>query len=357
MQSKRILGIIYGGRSSEHEVSIRTAFSILQAIDYDRWLALPLYIDVDGSWSEGELLTSPPKQLDQIRLDVDHPPDLFKLKEKVDILFPVVHGPYGEDGTLQGLLEMIDVPYVGSGVMASSMGMDKVMMKRIFSFHHLPQVDYLAFSRREIDHNLEAVCATCEAQLGYPVFVKPANLGSSVGISKAKCLVQLRQALLDAASFDQKVIVEAFADGREVEIGVLGNHPGNIVTSVVGEVVSHAEFYDYASKYRDGGAELFIPANIPDRVASEMAQVATEAFLALECSGLARVDFFWCEKEDRLYLNEINTMPGFTQYSMYPMLFKAAGWTYQDLIERLIELGMERYTEKKRNKVMVAKLD
>lgn len=357
MLGKRQLGIIYGGRSSEHEVSLRTAFSILQAIDYERWTVLPLYIDVNGNWSQGEQFTASPTDLNQIRLTNASPPNLFNLKETVDVVFPVIHGPYGEDGTLQGLLEMIDVPYVGSGVLASSIGMDKVKMKQIFSLHQLPQVDYVFFSRRQINQDIEQVCTTCEAKLAYPVFVKPANLGSSVGINKAKNREELQRALLEAAGFDQKVIVEAFADGREVEIGVLGNHVDNLMTSAVGEVVSHAEFYDYTSKYQDGGAELHIPAKIPEEVASRMARLAKEAFLALECSGLARVDFFWCEKDNRLLLNEINTMPGFTPYSMYPLLFKAAGINYGDLIERLIDLGLERYHDKKQNKVVVTKLD
>lgn len=354
---KRILGIIYGGKSSEHEVSLRTAFSILQALDYSRWSALPLYIQIDGTWREGELLSQAPEQVDQLRLVGEDVPHLFYLKEKVDIIFPVVHGPYGEDGTLQGLLELLDLPYVGSGVLASSVGMDKVMMKKMFACHHLPQVDYLAFSRREIESDLERVCSLCETRLGFPMFVKPANLGSSVGISKAKTVAQLHQALREASRFDYKVIVEAFADGRELEIGVLGNHREDVITSVVGEVVSLGEFYDYDSKYRDGGAQLFIPAPIPDHVASEVARLATEAFFALDCKGLARVDFFWNEKEDRLYLNEINTLPGFTRYSMYPRLFQEAGWSYLQLIERLIELGFEQYKEKKKNQVLVSRLD
>lgn len=352
-----MLGIVYGGKSSEHEVSLRTAFSILQALDYDRWSALPLYIQLDGKWREGKPLNQPPEHLEQLRLAGEEAPHLFHLKEKVDIVFPVVHGPYGEDGTLQGLLEMLDLPYVGSGVLASSVGMDKVMMKKMFSCHHIPQVDFLAFSRREIEADVEEVCSFCQSQLGFPLFVKPANLGSSVGISKAKTSSQLRQALLEAARFDHKVIVEAFADGRELEIGVLGNHKGDVITSVVGEVVSHGEFYDYDSKYRDGGAQLFIPASIPAHVSAEIARLATEAFLALECKGLARVDFFWNEKEDRIYLNEINTLPGFTRFSMYPQLFQQAGWSYPRLIERLIELGFEHYEEKKRNQVSVSRLD
>ncbi|EGL82718.1 D-alanine--D-alanine ligase [Caldalkalibacillus thermarum TA2.A1] len=357
MSDKQVLGLIYGGKSSEHEVSLRTAFSILQAIDYDKWTVIPLYIQLDGMWVEGSSLQKPPSAVAELRLATNRHPDLLKLKETVDVVFPVVHGPYGEDGTLQGLLEMIDVPYVGSGVLGSSLGMDKVMMKRMFALHNLPHGEYLAYTRQEIDKRLESICTEIEAQLGYPVFVKPANLGSSVGINKAKNEKQLVKALTEAAAFDQKVIVEAFINGRELEIGVLGNDADKLQTSAVGEIVSAAEFYDYESKYKEGGAELFIPAKIPERVANEMAQLAKEAFLALDCAGLARVDFFWDEKEDQLYLNEINTMPGFTEYSMYPLLFKKTGVSYQELVETLIQLGLERFREKKKIRVIAPSLE
>ena len=356
MSKKQVLGIIYGGKSSEHEVSLRTAFSILEAVNYEKWMVIPVYITLSGTWIEGERLTSSPQKVDQLRLQpADSSGNIFELAKEVHIFFPVVHGPYGEDGTLQGMLEMLDVPYVGSGVLGSALGMDKVKMKQIFAMHGFPQGDFLGLKRQQIREQLSVVCEQVESRLSYPCFVKPANLGSSVGISKAKDRRQLEEALILAAQYDQKVIVEQFIDGREIEIGVLGND--NPQTSVVGEIVTAGEFYDYAAKYKDTGTKLDIPARIPDDVARRIAELAKKAFLALECSGLSRVDFFWNEQADQLYVNEINTMPGFTPFSMYPLLFKEAGITYPTLIEELIRCGLQRFEEKKQNQVHAESLD
>jgi D-alanine-D-alanine ligase len=350
MSDKNILGIIYGGKSSEHEVSLRTAFSIMEAVDYDKFEVIPVYIQLDGNWVQGSTYTSKPASVNTLRLDkANDPLSVFKLAKEVNVFFPVIHGPYGEDGTLQGMLEMIDVPYVGSGVLGSAMGMDKVMMKKVFDSVGLPQCKFLSFTRKEISTSISAIAEKIEQELSYPCFVKPVNLGSSVGISKAKDRESLNEALNIAAKYDKKVIVEAFVQGREVEIGVLGNE--QVKTSVVGEIRSVGEFYDYAAKYKNIGTELDIPARIPSDVAERISEIAKKAFAALECSGLSRVDFFWNDKTDALYINEINTMPGFTPFSMYPMLFKEAGIPYAQLIEELIELALERYEETKQNHI------
>lgn len=355
LNSKQTLGVIYGGKSSEHEVSLRTAFSIFNAINYDQFDVIPIYIQLDGQWVKGDTYTKAPADVEHLRMSLTENISIFELAKEVDVFFPVIHGPYGEDGTLQGLLEMINVPYVGAGVLGSAMGMDKVVMKQIFSIHDLPQGDFIAVTRAQLKEDIEAVCNRIEDRLSYPNFVKPANLGSSVGISKAKDREALKEALQFAAKYDRKVIVEEFIDGREVEIGVLGNV--DLQTSVVGEIIPVGEFYDYASKYKNIGTELEIPAKIPNEVAQRMTELAKKAYTALECTGLSRVDFFYDEKNDRLLLNEINTMPGFTPYSMYPMLFKEAGVSYPQLIEKLIELAVERFEEKQQNQITAESLD
>lgn len=356
MSEKRTLGIIYGGKSSEHEVSLRTAFSIMEAVDYTKFEIIPVYIGLDGQWAKGEKKTSKPDSVESLRLHVaDEELNLFQLSKKIDVFFPVVHGPYGEDGTLQGLLEMLDVPYVGSGVLGSALGMDKVVMKNMFASVGLPQCNFLSFSRKDLSGALEQSCEQIEQELGYPCFVKPANLGSSVGISKAKDRAGLIQALQLASKFDRKVIVEEFIAGSEVEIGVLGNE--QLKTSVIGKIISVGEFYDYAAKYKNIGTQLEIPAQVPNGVQARIEELAKQAFAVLECSGLSRVDFFWNEETGAIYINEINTMPGFTPFSMYPMLFREAGVTYSQLIEELIQLAFERYEETKQNQVSAESLD
>jgi D-alanine-D-alanine ligase len=356
MSEKRVLGVIYGGKSSEHEVSLRTAFSIMEAIDYGKFDVVPVYIQLDGVWIKGDTYTNKPDSVLSLRLSNNYRSlPVFELSKEIDVFFPVIHGPYGEDGTLQGMLEMLDVPYVGCGVLSSSMGMDKVMMKKVFASVNLPQCHFLSFTRKEITTTLNSITEEIEREIGFPCFVKPVNLGSSVGISKAKNRESLVDALQLAAKFDNKVIIEQLVEGREVEIGVLGNE--NLKTSVVGEVRSVGEFYDYAAKYKNIGTELDIPARIPTQVVDRMEDMAKVAFKALECSGLSRVDFFWNEETDSLFINEINTMPGFTPFSMYPMLFKEAGISYAQLIEELIELALERYEEKKQNQVTAESLD
>jgi D-alanine-D-alanine ligase len=347
---KQRLGIIYGGKSSEHEVSVHTAHSIIKAVDKDKYDILPIYIKVDGSWVQGPWVEAAPDEVNALRYETDKPFNLFGLKEQLDVIFPVIHGPNGEDGTLQGLLELLDIPYVGSGVLASAVGMDKVMMKEVFGNSGIPQGDYTSYLRSELKRNIDGICDEIETKLGYPCFVKPANMGSSVGISKAKDRTALRDALTLAARFDRKVIVETFISGRELEIGVLGNDEP--ATSVVGEIIPENEFYDYQAKYKSNGTRLEIPAQVSDCVVNRMKELAVKAFLALDCAGISRIDFFYDEAADKLYINEINTLPGFTPFSMYPMLWNEAGIGYAELIDRLIAFAIERHNEKLENETV-----
>ncbi|MED4754184.1 D-alanine--D-alanine ligase [Brevibacillus choshinensis] len=369
------LGIIYGGKSSEHEVSLRTALSIMKAVDANRYEVTPIYVQLDGSWVKGDAIAGQlPERIDALRLSSGSPDEnteisstgrqmvpsskpasLFSIGQQVDVIFPVVHGPNGEDGTIQGMLELANLPYVGAGVMASAVGMDKWMMKTVFAQTGLPQVKYVGLLRSQWENNREGTMDRIEHELGYPCFVKPANMGSSVGVNKAKNREELATALHVAAKFDRRLIVEEFVSARELEIGVLGNE--EMLTSVVGEIIAAKEFYDYEAKYKGAGTELAIPAMVPEHVSEQIADVAKKAFQALDGSGLSRVDFFWDEKNDKLYINEVNTMPGFTPFSMYPMLFQAAGVSYSELIDRLVQLGIERHADKQRNIVDAEELE
>ncbi|USG63869.1 D-alanine--D-alanine ligase [Brevibacillus ruminantium] len=373
MGNKIRLGIIYGGKSSEHEVSLRTAYSIIKAVDADKYEILPVYVQLDGSWIKGEKLsggvlegvqplrlTDGNERPDEERaggeiIPAAKPASVFAIGQEIDVIFPVVHGPNGEDGTIQGLLELANLPYVGAGVMASAVGMDKWMMKNVFAQAGLPQVKFIGVLRSEWEKKQEETIGRIEQQLGYPCFVKPANMGSSVGVSKAKDRDQLIEAMSLAAKFDRRLIIEEFVQARELEIGVLGNE--ELITSVVGEVIAAKEFYDYEAKYKGAGTELQIPAEVPAHVAVQMEEMAKTAFRELDGSGLSRVDFFWDEANDKLYINEVNTMPGFTPYSMYPMLFQASGIGYSDLIDRLVKLGLERHADKQRNIVDAEELE
>lgn len=367
------LGIIYGGKSSEHEVSLRTALSIMKAVDANKYEITPIYVSLDGTWTMGDAVTGQlPDKIASLRLQDQDAAGIaerkdsqlvcttrkaspFAIGEQVDVIFPVVHGPNGEDGTIQGLLELANLPYVGAGVMASAVGMDKWMMKTVFAQVGLPQVKYVGLLRSQWERNREGSMDRIEEELGFPCFVKPANMGSSVGVNKAKNRDELARALDIAAKFDRRLIVEEYVNARELEIGVLGNE--ELITSVVGEVIASKEFYDYEAKYKGAGTELSIPAIVPEHVTEQIAEIAKTAFLALDASGLSRVDFFWDEKNDKLYINEVNTMPGFTPFSMYPMLFQAAGISYSELIDRLVQLGLERHEDKQRNIVDAEELE
>ncbi|AEG16593.1 D-alanine--D-alanine ligase [Desulfofundulus kuznetsovii DSM 6115] len=361
--AKKRVAVIFGGRSGEHQVSLNSAASVIGALDKDRYEIIPVAITPEGKWFAGiepaQLLAGEdPEQLGQ-RVALLADPTYGGLApvgdgcirveqlRPIDVAIPVLHGTFGEDGTVQGLLELANIPYVGAGVMASAVGMDKVMMKTVFARHGLPQVRFCHFLRREWERDPEAVLDRVE-QLGYPVFVKPANLGSSVGISKARNREELRRAIDLAASYDRKIIVEEFADVREVEVSVLGND--DPVASLPGEIIPLNEFYDYEAKYVEGKSRLVIPARLPGQTMLELQRLAICAFKALDCAGLARVDFFLRRDNGAVLINEINTIPGFTRTSMYPKLWEATGIPYQDLLDRLIELALERHREKNRSR-------
>jgi D-alanine-D-alanine ligase len=358
MSDKIRVGVLFGGRSAEHEVSVTSARSVLQAIDRDKYEVTMIGIDRQGKWlaagdatrllQAGEVAGD---DLLPVALDYTGAHELVvdgrggRDSQPVDVLFPILHGPFGEDGTVQGLIELAGIAYVGSGVLGSAVGMDKDMMKRVLRAEGLPQVDHVAVLRRRWRGDGEGVIAQIESAFAYPVFVKPANLGSSVGITKAHDRDELRAGLDEAARYDRKIVVEATAaDCREVECSVLGNDEPE--ASVVGEVVPGHEFYDYEAKYLDDSSELLIPAPISPEAAEEVRRMAVRAFRAVEACGLARVDFFVGRDDDRVLINELNTLPGFTPISMYPKLWEASGIGYAELIDRLIQLALERHRER-----------
>lgn len=354
------LGLLYGGKSAEHKVSLQTALAVNKALDHEKYDVHPIYISEQGEWIRGNQLTGPVEEVNKLELkEVGNtispvslnneifPAHAEKSSEAIDVIFPLLHGPNGEDGTVQGLLELMNIPYVGNGVLASAAGMDKVIMKNIFAQVGLDQVKYVSFIRSVWEMNTEAVYEQVELTLGYPCFVKPANLGSSVGISKCTDRISLEQAFNEAFMFDRKIIVEEGISAREIEIGMLGNDYPEC--SVAGEIVPKKDFYDYKAKYEDGSTALIIPAEMEEGQYEEMKEMAMKAFKALDCSGLVRADFF-LTKEGRIVINEVNTMPGFTPISMFPLLWKETGVSYPQLIEKLVSLAIERHAEKQKIK-------
>ncbi|MED4345017.1 D-alanine--D-alanine ligase [Heyndrickxia coagulans] len=351
---KKKICLLYGGKSAEHEVSLQTAKAVIQALDHEKYDIYPIFITTEGDWIKGPLLTGPVETVKQLEFHDGKkmaPNALLTTvsdeKGGYDIIFPLLHGPNGEDGTVQGMLELLNLPYVGNGVLASSAGMDKVIMKNLFAQAELDQVKYVSFIRSEWEKAPETCFQQVEEKTGYPCFVKPANLGSSVGISKCKDRTELEAAFKEAFQYDRKIIVEEGVTAREIELGVIGND--NPQCSVAGEIVAKKDFYDYKAKYEDGDTALIIPAEISETVYKKLTEAAITAFKALDCSGLVRADFFVTEDE-RVIINEINTMPGFTPFSMFPLLWKEAGLDYPQLIEKLIELALERHAEKQRIK-------
>lgn len=372
--------VLFGGRSGEHEVSLMSAASILGAIDREKYDVVPIGITKEGRWiAVGDplkaltgglasadatpvaLLPDPSRQA-LVRLEDAGPgapteggPGGYPLARAdedpgpIDVVFPVLHGPYGEDGTVQGLLELAGIPYVGGGVLASAAGMDKAVMKALFEHRGLPVAPYRVVLRKRWRADPGGVRAEIEAALGYPCFVKPANLGSSVGISKVHGPEELAPAMDEAAEYDRKLVLEAAVpDAREIEVSVLGNDEP--VASVPGEIIPSREFYDYRAKYLDGASELIIPADLPREVAERVRGLAVEAFRAIDCAGLARVDFLVRRPDLEVFVNEINTIPGFTTISMYPKLWEASGLPYAELVDRLIQLALERHAEKQENR-------
>lgn len=385
MPKKTRVGILFGGRSGEHEVSLLSAASVLEAIDKEKYDVVPIGITKDGKWltamhaekmlrgkhrsekhlragdpaatmsaavlAAGNAIIVPPvpsaDAMVPFQTDAKHPESI-----NVDVIFPVLHGTFGEDGTIQGLLELADIPYVGAGVLGSAAGMDKDVMKRLFAAAGLPLVKHVTILRAQWERDRKGAQRQIEKKLKYPVFVKPANLGSSVGISKAHNRKELAPAIDEAARYDRKIVIEQGVGGnkgkaRELECSVLGNDEP--IASVPGEIVPAKEFYDYSAKYLDEGSELIIPAKLTKSVSKKVQELAVRAFQAVDCCGLARVDFLMDPKSGKIFVNEINTMPGFTAISMYPKLWNASGLDYPELIDQLIELAMLRHAEKRRN--------
>jgi D-alanine-D-alanine ligase len=367
------IGVVFGGRSTEHEVSILSAQSIISAIDPERFDVVPLYIDREGRWLVGGSLKRlvsghaarkyvylPPDPTQHSLVPAQNgleSPSPLEAEGRgggfppLDVVFPVFHGLNGEDGSIQGVLELANIPYVGAGVLGSALGLDKIYMKRAFAAVDLPVVDYLPITRRQFEQDPDAFIATVEERLGYPCFSKFANSGSSVGTTKAHNRRELVEGLRIASTFDRKLLVERAIDARELEVSVLGNDEPE--ASVVGEVVPAHEFYDYEAKYLDEGSKLLIPAPIDPRVAEQVRSTALRAFQAVDAAGMARVDFFLERGSGHLYLNEVNTIPGFTRISMYPKLWEASGLPYPRLIARLVELALERFSDKQRSQTAI----
>lgn len=351
--TKLRVGLLFGGRSGEHEVSISSARAIANALlaarNTSKYELLSFYIQKDGCWQAGELAqqvltTGTPLQLPSLATDAQALWQFPSQVAQVDVWFPILHGPNGEDGTVQGLLKLMQVPFVGSGVLGSAMGMDKLAMKTAFANACLPQVKYMAVNRSQIWSNpcvFPKICDEIEVTLGYPCFVKPANLGSSVGIAKARSRPELEIALDNAASYDRRLIVEAAVVARELECAVLGNDRPQ--ASVVGEITYESDFYDYETKYSAGKADLLIPTQVPEKIAVSIQEMALKAFAAVDAAGLARVDFFYVEATGEVLINEINTLPGFTATSMYPQMWNASGISFPELVDQLIQLALERH--------------
>jgi D-alanine-D-alanine ligase len=353
------VGIIFGGRSGEHEVSLTSAKGIMNAIDKDKYEVVPIGITKTGEWLTGgdvhqRLLDASAGHpiIEGVRQPTEPAAEsalTLPIEETgpLDVVFPVLHGPFGEDGTVQGFFELVGIPYVGAGVTASAAGMDKAICKDIFRAHGLPIVIHRVFLRRQWQVDPDAVIAECEAAMPYPMFVKPANMGSSVGIHKARDRTQLQAGLDDAAQYDRKLIVEQGLEAREIEVSVLGND--DPIASVPGEIIPSREFYSYAAKYIDNSSDLLIPAPISPEHTELIQKLAVMAFKVLDCSGLARCDFLLEKSSGEVFINELNTMPGFTPISMYPKLWAASGIPYAQLIDRLIELALERFEDKQQS--------
>ncbi|MGH9433172.1 MAG: D-alanine--D-alanine ligase family protein [Terriglobia bacterium] len=362
---KRIrLGILFGGRSGEHEISLESAASIMKALDPAKYEVVPIGITREGRWLAGShAIGSGPEESMRRVLESGKPvtasvdpagPQLIPLNSlppsqragpaKIDVIFPVLHGTFGEDGTVQGLLELAGIPYVGAGVLGSAAGMDKDVMKKLFRDAGLPVMKWILVLRGEWETRRASIRRAIGREIGYPLFVKPANLGSSVGISKVHRAAELAQAVEDAAQYDRKILVEKAVNGREIECAVLGNDQPQ--ASVPGEVVPVNEFYDYEAKYLKTGSELIIPARLTRAQKHKVQDYAVRAFRAVDAAGMGRVDMLLDRKTGTIYVNEINTIPGFTSISMYPKLWEASGLSYRGLIDRLVELALERHREK-----------
>jgi D-alanine-D-alanine ligase len=362
-QKKLRVGVIFGGRSGEHEVSLASAASVIRALDPEKYEAVPIGISKDGRWLVG---TGAQKMLAEVLkygARVSLPPDptsasLVPLTPSpgqpsitVDVMFPVLHGTFGEDGTVQGLLELAGLPYVGAGVLASAVGMDKDVQKRLFAEAGLPIVPFIAVRRSEWEKERAKVITAIKKKFRFPVFVKPATLGSSVGMTRVKAAHQLGAAIDTAAEFGLKIMVEKAVTAREIEVSVLGND--DVRASIPGEILPHREFYDYTAKYLEQGTRLLIPAPLKKKQVAMFQEYAVRAFKAIDGTGMARCDFFLENRTGKVFINELNTIPGFTSISMYPKMWEASGLPYPKLIDRLIELAFELHREKARTKYSI----
>lgn len=357
-QRKLRLGVIFGGRSGEHEVSLASAQSVLRMLDSMRYDLTQIGIDLQGRWWSGAdvvgaLRAGDTRSLQAITILPDPTrPGLYTIQpdgsltfwREVDVFFPLVHGTFGEDGTLQGLLELNGVAYVGAGVVGSAVGMDKAIFKAVMAAHGLPLLPWCLVLRTEFLQDPQTVLARAERLGNYPLFVKPANLGSSVGVTKCRNRSDLYEGLMEASRFDRRLIVERGIEAREIEVSVLGNEAP--IASVPGEIRPQADFYSYEAKYHDDRSQLLIPAPLPSALSEQARDMAVKAYRAADCAGMARADFLLDKSTEALYLNEINTIPGFTQISMYPKLWEASGLPYRDLLNRLIELAFARQQER-----------
>lgn len=355
--SKLRVGVVFGGRSVEHEVSLVSAASVMNALDKEKYEIVPIGISSEGRW----LSSSDALKLLKEKVNIDGQPEhlivpdprkkalvplgFSNQSKPVDVLFPVLHGTYGEDGTIQGLFELADIPYVGAGVLCSAVGMDKVVQKELLRQAKIPVTPGIWLFLHEFESNRKKFISTAEKALRYPIFVKPANLGSSIGITKAHNRSELITAIQRAGEYDRKILIEkGIENSREIECSVLGND--DPIASVVGEIIPSNEFYDYDAKYVDGKSTAIIPAKIPKAIANKVREIAVRSFKILDCAGMARVDFLVTKKTNKIYLNETNTIPGFTSISMYPKLWQASGVSYPELLNRLIELARERHRTK-----------
>jgi D-alanine-D-alanine ligase len=360
-QRKLRVGVLFGGRSGEHEVSLASAASIIRGLDPNKYEAVPIGITKEGHWLAGagaqKMLPEVLKTGQRVAMSAD-PSDAALISldgdargQKLDVIFPVIHGTFGEDGTMQGLLELAGLPFVGAGVLGSAIGMDKDVAKKLLQVAGIPVVPWIAVQRADWERDPKAIRRAVEKKFKYPVFVKPATLGSSVGMTKVHSRAELGPALDLAAEFAMKIMVEKAVSAREIEVSVLGNHDPR--ASVPGEIVPHREFYDYTAKYLEDGTQLLIPAKLKKSEVKKIQAMAIAAFGALELSGMARVDFFVEKRGGKIFLNEVNTIPGFTSISMYPKLWEADGIPFRELITKLIELALERHREKARTKYQI----
>lgn len=355
------VAVLFGGQSDEHDVSIRSAQTVMGALNGDRYDVVPIGITRAGSWVvDGDPMAALVAASDELSAGLEsNASDVVPVAPvtgalaitgdeaaPIDVVFPVLHGPFGEDGSVQGLLEVVGVPFVGSGVLGSAVAMDKAIAKQVLTSAGVPQLPWRLVQRHEIQDHAESVADRLESEIGLPCFTKPANLGSSVGISRVATRDELVPALREAAFYDRRIVVEQGVDAREIELSVLGND--DPIASVAGEIVPRGGFYDYNAKYIDDSTDLVIPAKLDPELLSQLQQMAVDAFRALDLAGLARVDFFVERGTDQIYLNEVNTLPGFTSISMYPMLWEASGIPLNELVDRLIDLAIERHGERKR---------